>query len=68
VTGKVVNLRRARKRKARQDARAEADANAARHGEAKPVRSLREAREALEARRLEGHRRDDADDRANDGE
>ena len=68
MTGKPVNLRRARKHKVREEARAEADASAARHGEAKPVRSLREAREALEARRLEGHRREDADDRVNDGE
>ena len=63
MTGKPVNLRRARKVRAREEARAEADASAARHGEAKPVRSLRQARGALEARRLEGHRRDDADDR-----
>ncbi len=63
MTGKVINLRRARKQKVRKNARAEADTNAARHGEAKPVRSLREARDELEARRLEGHRRDDADDR-----
>jgi hypothetical protein len=62
MTGKPVNLRRARKVRAREEARAEADANAARHGEAKPVRSLREARDALETRRLEGHRREDADD------
>jgi hypothetical protein len=68
VTGKPVNLRRARKHKARQQARTGADANAARHGEAKPVRSLREAQDELEARRLEGHRREGADDRANDGE
>jgi hypothetical protein len=63
VTGKPVNLRRARKQKAREEARAEADANAARHGEAKPVRSLREAWQELEARRLDGHRREDADER-----
>ncbi|MCH8951043.1 MAG: DUF4169 family protein, partial [Proteobacteria bacterium] len=70
MSAKPVNLRRARKVRAREEARTEADANAARHGEAKPVRSLRQAREVLEARRLEGHRRDDvrddADDRAND--
>ncbi len=64
MTGKPVNLRRARKHKARQQARAEADASAARHGEAKPVLSLREAREDLEARRLEGHRREDVRDDA----
>jgi len=62
MSGKVVNLRRARKQKARASARTEADASAARHGEAKAVRNLREARSDLEARRLEGHRRDDADD------
>ena len=61
MTGKVVNLRRARKLKARKEARAGADANAARHGEAKAVKSLRAARDDLEARRLEGHRREDAD-------
>jgi len=62
MIGKVINLRRTRKQKARDKSRAEADANAARHGEANPVRSLREARGELEARRLEGHRREDADD------
>jgi hypothetical protein len=62
MTGKVVNLRRARKQKARASARTEADANAARHGEAKAVRDLREANADLEARRLEGNRWDDADD------
>jgi hypothetical protein len=63
MTGQPVNLRRARKHKARQQARAEADASAARHGEARPVRSLRQAQDELEARRLGGHRREDADDR-----
>jgi len=63
MTGKVINLRHAKKQKARSAARAEADANAARHGEAKPVRSLREAQAELEARRLEGHRREDVDER-----
>ena len=49
MTGKVINLRRARKQKARARSRAGADANAARHGEAKPVRSLRKAQEEMEA-------------------
>jgi hypothetical protein len=62
MTGKIINLRRARKQQARTSARAGADANAARHGEAKPVRSLREAQADLEARRLDGHRREDTDD------
>jgi len=63
MTGKIINLRRARKQKARTGARTEADSNAARHGEAKAVRPLREARAELEAKRLDGHRREDADDR-----
>jgi hypothetical protein len=62
VSPKVINLRRARRQKARESARAEAATNAARHGEAKPVRALREAREDLEARRLDGHRREDPDE------
>ncbi len=63
MAGKPVNLRRARKQKAREEARAEADANAARHGQTKAERTLRAARENLEARRLDGHRREDADER-----
>lgn len=53
---KPVNLRRARKDRARAAARAEAESNAARHGEAKPARELRTAGGALEAHRLEAHR------------
>jgi len=44
MTGKVVNLRRTRKQKVRAEPRAAAIANAARHGEAKPARSLRQTR------------------------
>jgi len=67
MTGKVLSLRRARKQKARDASRAAADANAARHGEAKSARTLREAQVKLEARRLEGHKlthpgRDNADE------
>jgi hypothetical protein len=67
MTAEIVNLRRARKRKGRAAARDKADANAARHGEAKPVRALRQARDDLEARRLDGHQlekhgREDADE------
>ena len=57
----IVNLRRRRKRMARETARTEADANAARHGETSAARELREARAALEMRRLEAHRRGDPD-------
>ncbi len=62
MTGKPVNLRRARKQKARDEARAEADASAARHGQTKAERTLRAARQDLEARRLDGHRREDVDE------
>ena len=55
---KVVNLRQARKSKARAKARAKGDENAARHGETKETRALREAREAQKARRLDGAKRD----------
>ena len=66
MSAKPVNLRRARKHQAREETRAGADASAARHGEAKPMRSLRQAREELEVRRLEGHRREDVRDDADD--
>ena len=56
---KVTNLNRFRKDKARAEKRAEADANAVRHGMTRAER-LRLAREAEKARRhLDGIRRDD---------
>ncbi|MEC9435644.1 MAG: DUF4169 family protein [Pseudomonadota bacterium] len=54
----IVNLRQARKRKARDAARREGDANAAKHGRRKDDRDRDAAVTALEARRLDGHRRD----------
>ncbi len=63
MAAKIVNLRLGRKRKAQAQARAKADANAARHGQTRAERTLRAAREELEARRLDGHRREDADER-----
>ncbi len=62
MAAEIVNLRRGRKRKARAEARSKADANAARHGQTKAERTLRAARQDLEARRLDGHRRGDADE------
>ncbi len=58
MADRPINLRRARKARARDAARAEADANAARHGQAKPVRRLAEARAEREARAHEAHRRE----------
>ncbi len=52
----IVNLRQARKRKARADKEAQAQANRVAFGRTKEERRLGEARKDLEARRLEGHR------------
>jgi phage protein D len=54
----VINLRQARKDKARSTARAQADANAAKHGRSKAER-LREQTKADKARaHLDGHMRE----------
>ena len=55
----VLNLRKARKDRARAAARADADANRARHGASKADKSLADARKAKAARDLDGHRRED---------
>lgn len=55
---KPINLRMARKEKSRAAARAQADANAARHGQPKATREAENARSALEIRRLDGHKLD----------
>ena len=59
---RIVNLRRHAKRRAREEARNKADANAFHYGESKTERRLREARAALDERRLAGHRRDAEDE------
>jgi len=58
MSGKIVNLNQARKRKARIEKTAEADANAAKHGRSKVDRSLSEARAEKDKRDHEGHKRD----------
>lgn len=63
MAAEIVNLRLARKRKARAAMRAKADTNAAQHGQTKADRTLRAAQEDLETRRLDGHQREDADER-----
>lgn len=55
MEGKVVNLRQARKRKARDAARAEGDRNAAAHGIPKAARDLARARAEKAERDLSGH-------------
>lgn len=55
---KPINLRLARKRKARETARAAGDANAAAHGVPKPIRALAEARTEKAERDLDGKKRE----------
>lgn len=59
---KVVNLRQARKTASRDKARAEADANAVRHGLDKATRAGLAAQAAKLARALDGHKREGGDD------
>ena len=55
--GDVINLKRARKRKARDAEAQTADANRLRFGRPCAERKLEEARADLEARKLDGHKR-----------
>ena len=55
----IVNLRRARKARARDAKAAEADANRTKHGIAKPVRDLAKARADKDKRAADAHKLDD---------
>jgi len=55
----IVNLRRVKKAKARTAKEAQADANRAKHGVAKSVRSLEEARAEKDKRDIDAHKLDD---------
>jgi hypothetical protein len=57
----IVNLRRVKKARARAEKSAEADANRARHGVAKPLRELAKARDEKAARDLEKHKLDEGE-------
>lgn len=57
--GEVVNLRRARKTRARTDAQAAADANRALHGRTRAEREVTDADTARRNRTLDNARRDD---------
>lgn len=59
MSAEVVNLRRARKARARAAAEADAAANRAKHGRAKGERMLEEARQAKAARALDGAKREE---------
>jgi hypothetical protein len=54
----IVNLRRARKNKARAEKEREAEANRAKHGVAKPARDLAKARDTKAAHDLQKHKLD----------
>ena len=54
----LINLRRARKAKARGDKAAQADANRIKHGIAKPVRNLAKARADKEKAAADAHKLD----------
>lgn len=58
---KPINLRQARKRKARADKDKQAEANRVAHGTPKPLRDLEAARRDQIARRVDGHRREPGD-------
>ncbi|OJT98093.1 MAG: DUF4169 domain-containing protein [Alphaproteobacteria bacterium 65-7] len=57
----IVNLRRARKAKARTEKDATAEANRVKHGTPKALRNLADARREQVAERLSGHRLDEPD-------
>jgi hypothetical protein len=54
----VINLRQARKDKARSAARAQADANAAKHGRSKAARQLEQAQADKARAHLDAHKRE----------
>ncbi|MEQ1695476.1 MAG: DUF4169 family protein [Hyphomicrobiaceae bacterium] len=56
MTGEIINLKRARKAKARSANEAVAEANRVRFGRTKVERELSSAKDDLAARRLDGHR------------
>jgi hypothetical protein len=57
--GDIVNLRRARKNKARSAAETEAAAKRLQHGQGKAEKKLSKAEQEAAARKLDGHKRDD---------
>ncbi|KGJ03595.1 protein of unknown function [Paracoccus halophilus] len=61
-TGKVINLRAARKSAARDAARRQGDANAAKFGRSKAGKRAEKDAAARAARHLDGHRRETGGD------
>lgn len=54
----IINLRQVKKQAARKAARAQGDANAAKHGRTRAERDLERAQADKAARDLDGHKRD----------
>ncbi|RCW89018.1 DUF4169 family protein [Paracoccus lutimaris] len=65
-SGKVINLRAARKSAARDAARAAGDANAAKFGRSKAQKRVEKADADRAARHLDGHRRDKSKEHGDD--
>jgi len=59
MMAEIVNLRQARKAKARAEKEAEAAANRAKFGQTKAERSAEEARRKLAEKQLDSHKRED---------
>ena len=57
----IVNLRAVRKARDKAEAKVKADANAARHGRTKALKSLEKARADKDSAKLDGHLRDGQD-------
>ena len=57
----IINLRAHRKARAKADARVKADANAAKHGRTKALKTLEKARQDKDTALLDGHLREGQD-------
>jgi len=62
MTGRVVNLRQARKRRARAEKERKAKRNRIRFGRTKAERDLSEALRGKHVRHVDGHRREDGEE------
>lgn len=60
--GEIINLRRAKKQRARVEAESEAAANRAAHGRTKVEKALTSAEKDRAAAVLDAHKREDGDD------
>ncbi len=66
MSAEIINLRRVRKVKQRQQAEAQATENRAKFGQSKAARSAKDAEQDLEVRRLDALRRERGDDGADE--